>query len=116
MAKVFDFEYYRMKKLVEKRFRSRGLVFEVYMSTVEFVHYYIEPSYDNPVEHLTTDVSLKHLYDGNRDRFIATFSALVKYWEIEPMPHKELPIDREFEMFPTLGDLCKYIEKRVKYL
>ncbi|ARI77701.1 hypothetical protein [Halobacillus mangrovi] len=116
MAEVFDFQYYKTKKIVEKRFRNRGLIFEVYMSTVQFVHHYIEPTYDNPVEHLTTDINLKHLYNGDRDRFIATYAALVKYWEIEPFPNWEIPMNREFEMFPTLGDLCKYIEKRVKYL
>ncbi|MFQ3546040.1 hypothetical protein Q7A53_18315 [Halobacillus rhizosphaerae] len=114
MSNVFDFEQYKFKKDVKNQTQNKAIIVEVYITTVKFVCQYLDITYDHPVEYVTSDMELELLYCGDRDRFIKTFTAIITYWGIETGMENVLPPEEEFERFKTIGDLCIYIEKRVK--
>ncbi|UOQ43259.1 hypothetical protein MUN89_15160 [Halobacillus salinarum] len=116
MGKLYDFESYKIRKDVKSLTQNKGLVYEVYLSTVKYIHKYIDITYENPKENLTTDVELEEIFQGDRDLFLQTFADLIQYWGIEPMPNHDIPYGKEFVKFKTIGDLCSYIEERVNLL
>lgn len=116
MAEVYNFQDYKMRKNRGQELKDPRHVVAVYRSVVHFVHRYTNQQDENSTDHLATSVDLKQLYGNDGKKFIETFAALVDYWKIVPHPENDLPKDREFERFPTLGHLCSYIEKRVKNL
>ncbi|MBH0228904.1 hypothetical protein [Halobacillus yeomjeoni] len=111
MGDLYDYNYHKTKKLLQERFRHKGLVYEVYRSAVEFIHHNLEEKYDDPLDHLTTHVQLRELFKGDEQKLAATLNDLVQYWKIE---RSEERIQVGFEVLETIGDLCEYIEKRVK--
>ncbi|RWZ60820.1 hypothetical protein EQV77_05865 [Halobacillus fulvus] len=116
MADVFDFDVYKTKQMMKKKKRPQKLVYEIYLTAIQFIDRNIESTYDDPVEHLTTDMRLEEIYQGDYERFLATFASLAKYWGIDALPHAELTRGEPFGQIKTIGDLCHYVEKRVKSL
>ncbi|CDQ19985.1 hypothetical protein SAMN05192559_10371 [Halobacillus karajensis] len=116
MGELFNFKVFQQKKERETNIQDPRMVVAIYRSVVHFVHMYLDEIYEDPMDHLTTHSDLKSLYKNDRGKFLETFAALIQYWELPPNSDKELPYNKEFDCFPTIGDLCMYIEKRVKDL
>ncbi|WP_062513245.1 hypothetical protein [Halobacillus sp. KGW1] len=115
MAEVYNFKDYQKKKK-KRSFQDERTTVAIYKSVVHYVHMYIEPQYEEPFEHLTTNICVPELYKYNKGKFLETFASLLAYWNIEPHPESDIPRGEEFNYFPTIGHLCVYIEKRVKGL
>ncbi|MFC7061408.1 hypothetical protein [Halobacillus seohaensis] len=115
MGEVFDFDRYKSRKEIRK-VSQENVIYEIYLTTVKYVYRYSAVDLTNPVEHLTTDSELRHLFKEDRDRFYYAFSELTKYWGIEIERASAYPQGKEFEVFSTIGDLCVFIEGRTKGL
>lgn len=109
MAAVYDFSYYRARRLVKDRMKDKGLIYEVYLSTVQFVYENLWRNHQDGMEFLTTHSDLRELFKGDEQKFAATFMLINKYWELEPVVCQGM-----FDQFQTIGDVCHYIEKKVK--
>ncbi|MFD1017933.1 hypothetical protein [Thalassobacillus hwangdonensis] len=114
MGTLVDFGQYKQKRRRREGLSEKRVVYEVYLTTVKYVYKHIEQEFDNPVEHLTTAVNLSVLYKQDRNRFAATFADLISYWNLSPLTVNAIPVHRAFDEFETLGDLCAYIERRVR--
>ncbi|MCP3026331.1 hypothetical protein [Halobacillus sp. A5] len=110
MAEVYDFEQFKSKKEM-KRVTQENIVYEIYLSTVKYVRQY---SSADPVGHITTDLSLYRLFEGDRQLFHKAFKDLTDYWKIEVDSNIDYTAGKEFEAFPTVGHLCTFIEGRIK--
>ncbi|SDJ76110.1 hypothetical protein [Sediminibacillus albus] len=113
MGDLIDFEQKKTKKKLKEIAHAKGIVYEIYLSVVKYVYKYADSEMTNTSEYLTTEASLAALYKGDRDRFAATLKELANYWELDPPPQKEVPYNREFDAFQTIGDLCEFIEQKV---
>lgn len=116
MGELVDFNTFKKNRGEENLSDDPRLVVAVYQSVVYYVHMYMDEHYEDPVEHLTTNVSLRVLYRNDHNRFRMSFTALIRHWEITGNFQKEFSYQEAFVRFPTLGHLCAFIEKRVKVL
>ncbi|MBX0356706.1 hypothetical protein [Halobacillus sp. Nhm2S1] len=115
MGEIYSFRAFQSKKEKKKAQDPRTTV-AIYRSVVYYVHLYSDERNEHPLEHLTTNIELATIFKNDRDPFMEAFAALIQHWELPPNSHQELPRGRELSQFPTLGDLCIYIEKKVKEL
>ncbi|WP_077622203.1 hypothetical protein [Sediminibacillus massiliensis] len=113
MGELIDFDKIKTKKRLKQIANEKGIVYEIYLTVVKYVYKYANTDLVSTSEFLTTEADLYILYGGNKERFNATFAELVQYWDLAPLPEDEVPDNQEFERFPTIGDLCTYIEKKV---
>ncbi|REJ11177.1 hypothetical protein [Halobacillus trueperi] len=116
MGEVYSFKAFQSKKEKEKKIQDPRTTVAIYRSVVYYVHLYSDETYEHPLEHLTTNVKLATVLKNDRTKFLKTFAALVQHWDLPANSHQELAKNRELAQFPTLGDLCIYIEKKVKDL
>ncbi|MFC7321351.1 hypothetical protein [Halobacillus campisalis] len=112
MAEVFDFDRYKSKKEMKKT-THENLVYEIYLTTIKYVkkHGVFQPEHLG--DHITTDTSLKVIFNEDEEIFNKTFHELIKYWEINLDAVQTSLFDNNFENFPTVGDLCVFIEKEI---
>ncbi|MCA0969503.1 hypothetical protein LCM20_02715 [Halobacillus litoralis] len=113
MAEVYDFEYYKVRQLVKQQIRTKELVYEVYLSTVQFLHHYTETCHGHSFEYMTTDTSLREIFKDNEEAFWCIFTWIVKYWQLEVEELKKNPAPL-FEQFPTIGAVCLFIGEKTK--
>lgn len=117
MGEIYNFKAFQSKKEREKKkIQDPRTTVAIYRSVVYYVHLYSDETYEDALEHLTTNVKLATVFKNDRSKFLEAFAAIIQHWELPPNSHQELPGNRELAQFPTLGDLCIYIEKKVKDL
>ncbi|MGR9050414.1 hypothetical protein ACQ4XT_17420 [Halobacillus faecis] len=116
MGEIYSFKAFQSKKEREKKSQDPRTTVAIYRSVVYYVHLYSDETDQHPLEHLTTNIDLADIFKNDRDKFLEAFAALIQHWELPPNSHQELPEYQELSQFPTLGDLCIYIEKKVKDL
>ncbi|MYL48959.1 hypothetical protein GLV98_05655 [Halobacillus litoralis] len=116
MGEIYSFKAFQSRKEKEKKVQDPRTTVAIYRSVVYYVHLYCDETYEHPLEHLTTNIELATVFKKDRAKFLEAFAALIQHWELPQNSHLELPRYREFTQFPTLGDLCIYIEKKVKDL
>jgi hypothetical protein len=118
MGELYDFKSYQKRKSKYKEMESKDsrLIVAIYRSVVYYVHMYSKKTYDHPLEHMTTNVRLKNLYQNDKEKFLDSYAALIRHWEIPPHFAEEFKDVDVFVRFPTVGHLCAHIEKRVKDL
>ncbi|WP_173916667.1 hypothetical protein [Halobacillus sp. Marseille-Q1614] len=113
MTDVFDFRSYKTRKEI-KQISQRNRIYEIYLTTIEYVHKHRSPDYTPPGDYLSTSADLHAVFNGESCRFARAFSELVEYWNIEINPVEDYPLGSEFEHFPTVGHLCEFIERRLR--
>ncbi|UOR13042.1 hypothetical protein [Halobacillus amylolyticus] len=114
MVNVYDFNYFKTRKEVKETTNKRNHIYEVYLTTVKYVHKHSQMTYDNPVEYLTTNVELKKLFNGDEVQFSKAFDDLMNYWEINMGWKEETLVNEAFNKFPTIGHLCSFIDEKIK--
>lgn len=115
MGEIYDFKAFQKRKK-EKEQEDPRVVVAIYRSVVYYVQMYMEETYDYPREHMTTNVLLRNVYRNDREKFLESFAALIRHWNLPPKDIEEFTNEDVFDRFPTIGHLCVYIEKRVKDL
>ncbi|WLR47168.1 hypothetical protein LC065_16840 [Halobacillus litoralis] len=116
MGEVYSFKAFQSKKEKESKKQDPRTTVAIYRSVIYYVHLYSDETDQHPLEYLTTNIELADIFKNDRDKFLEAFAALIKHWELPQNSHQELPENRELTRFSTLGDLCMYIEKKVKDL
>ncbi|MEC3884670.1 hypothetical protein VKA52_13135 [Halobacillus sp. HZG1] len=115
MGEIYSFKAFQSKK-EKKKVQDPRTTVAIYRSVVYYVHLYSEETYEHPLEHLTTNIQLAVIFNNDRAAFLDAFAALIQHWDLPLNTHQELPPYEELAQFTTLGDLCLYIEKKVKDL
>lgn len=114
MGEIIDFETRRARKEVKNTAGEKGVIYEIYLSVVKYVNEQLREEYDNPVENLNTKTYLYLVYQGDEDRFLSSFTNLLDYWDLNHTYLHDIPSGKEFEKFNTIGDICSFIEQRVR--
>ncbi|UOQ92961.1 hypothetical protein MUO14_21580 [Halobacillus shinanisalinarum] len=114
MMNVYDFDYFKTRKEVKETINKKKRIYEIYLTTVKFVHKHSQSTYHYPVEYLTTNEELKKMYNGNEVQFSKAFDDLMHYWGISLGSKEEIFENKAFNKFPTIGHLCSFIEDRIK--
>lgn len=115
MGEIYDFKAFQKRKKGKENEDPRVVV-AIYRSVVYYVHMYMEETYDLPMEHMTTNCLLKSVYRNDEGKFLESFTALIRHWDIRPEDAEVFMNEEVFDRFPTIGHLCVYIEKKVKDL
>ncbi|MCP3030601.1 hypothetical protein LF817_04540 [Halobacillus sp. A1] len=112
MAEVFDFDCYKSKKEMKKA-THENLIYEIYLTTIKYVKKHGVFQSGHPGGHITTDTSLKVIFNEEEEIFNKTFHELIKYWGINLDAVQTSLFDNNFENFATVGDLCVFLEKEI---
>ncbi|TGB05132.1 hypothetical protein [Halobacillus salinus] len=115
MGEVCDFRFYQSRKLVKERARNKKLIYEVYLSTIQFVHLTADGTYEDPGDYLNTSTDLRELYMNDEEKFWQMFDLVKKYWRLEIKYGNEI-FGRAFDAFPTVESLCFFIKKEMKIM
>ncbi|KGP71625.1 hypothetical protein [Pontibacillus yanchengensis] len=113
MGELIDLEIRRARKELKEYTNSKGIAYEIYLTVVKYVNEHLDEGYKKPVENLTTETLLELVYQGDRERFKATFQELMHYWKLDIDMEDVQTQEGIFITFKTVGDLCIYIEKKV---
>ncbi|WP_079529610.1 hypothetical protein [Halobacillus hunanensis] len=114
MTNIYNFDFYKVRKEVKGVTKKRTTVYEIYLSTVKFVHKHGKGSYPNNAEYLTTQTDMRKFFNEDESALLCVLEDLKNYWEISGDTQEELIMTLVFEEFPTLGHVCSFIESRVK--
>ncbi len=114
MTNIYNFDFYKVRKEVKGVTKKRTTVYEIYLSTVKFVHKHGKGSYHNNAEYLTTQTNMRKFFNGDESALSRALEDLMNYWEIGGDNGEKLMRTVVFEEFPTLGHVCTFIESRVK--
>ncbi|WP_226578088.1 hypothetical protein [Halobacillus litoralis] len=113
MSRIFDFQgYVNKKKRLYTGDSHRSIDLEIYRSVVHHLQLSRIETYDEHIEVITTSTPLKLFYERDEQRFIHMFTSLLHQWNLIVEGEQE----GLYERFPTVGDLCLYIKRRVKAL
>jgi len=116
MAKIYEFkqyETYMKNKLNKKMAMENGLAFDILFSITRFIYLHMEVKPEHMFDSIKVLSSTQELFNNDRARFAAAFVDLIQHWELGPLPEEEIPMDREFEMFPTVEHLCIFVEEKI---
>lgn len=113
MAQIINFDKLTIKNVVKKQFGVNQLEFEILLTVIRFLYAYMEDEMDDPIEQINPNASIEDLFNGDRERFANSYVELMKYWEITDIGWNEIPLNKEFEMFRKVEDLCLYVERKV---
>ncbi|MFD2923985.1 hypothetical protein [Halobacillus naozhouensis] len=114
MTNIYNYDFYKVRKEVKGVTEKKTMVYEIYLSTVKYVHKHSEGSYHNNAEYLTTQADLRNFFDGDEAALLRALGDLMNYWGIDTDNEVDPMRTGGFEEFPTLGHVCSYIERRVK--
>lgn len=113
MAKIINFEKLTIQNIVNKQLGFQQLEFEILLTVIRYVYTYMEQQLEDPIEHIHPKCLLEELFEGNAQRFAYAFAELLKYWEISELSWDEIPLNKEFETFRTIEDLCLFLERKI---
>lgn len=113
MAQIISFEKMSVKKAIDNRLGFDQLEFEILITVMRYLFAYMEDECDNPFEVIHLNASIKELMSGSQERFAHVYVELMKYWELDGIDWKEIPLDSPFETFQTVEDLCLYMDKKI---
>ncbi|MYL34727.1 hypothetical protein GLW08_02925 [Pontibacillus yanchengensis] len=113
MGELIDLEIRRARKELKEYTNSKGIAYEIYLTVVKYINEHLDEGYKKPVENLTTETLLELVYQGDRERFKATFQELMHYWKLDVDMEDVQSLEGIFTTFKTVGDLCIYLEKKV---
>ncbi|WP_281657882.1 hypothetical protein [Halobacillus sp. Cin3] len=114
MAELYSFHSFKKRKETTELIQDKRLPVAVYQSVLYYIHLDVTELQQPAFEYMSTQGSLQEIYHDNRLLFLHTFQSLLVHWKLLYTPHV-LP-ENPFAFFGTVGDLCAYIEKRVKAL
>ncbi|WP_101843694.1 hypothetical protein [Halobacillus sp. Marseille-P3879] len=114
MTNVYNFEKFKSKKEIRK-VTQENIVYEIYLTTVKYVLRYSIFESEDLEKPITTESSLNYLFNGSPERFSKAFNGLADYWNIDIDSTGLYPTGKEFQVFPTVGHLCIFIEGKIKY-
>jgi hypothetical protein len=116
MTKIYEFQQYKnyiKNKLNKKMEAEKTLAFEILFSITKYIYLHMEIKPEHMFETITVSASTSELFNDNRGRFATAFVELIEHWNLGPLPEEEIPMDKEFETFPTVEDLCLFVEEKL---
>lgn len=113
MAKIINFEKLAIQNIVNKQLGFQQLEFEILLTVIRYVYAYMDQELEDPIEHIHPKFRLDELFEGDTQRFAYAFAELLKYWEIKDLSWDEIPLNKEFETFRTIEDLCLFLERKI---
>ncbi|MCA1023532.1 hypothetical protein [Halobacillus litoralis] len=114
VADLYSFQHFKKQRETSGKTADKRLPAAVYRSVLYYIRLDAAELQQPAFEYLSTQCSLREIYRNNQLLFLRTFQTLLTHWKlISGTP--TLP-EYPFTVFGTVGDLCAYIEKRVKAL
>jgi len=113
MAKVYNFEQIVKNKLNKTIKKEHEIDFEILVSIIKFIYIHMENRPNDIFENITPVSMTQELFKGDRNRFAAAFVDMIEYWNLGPLPEEEIPMDEEFERYPTVEDLCMFVDEKI---
>jgi len=116
MTKIYNFkqyETYMKKKLNKKLATENKLAFDILFSITKFIYLHMEIKPEHMFDSIKVLSSTEELFKKDRARFAAAFVDIVQHWKLGPLPEEEIPMDCEFETFPTVEHLCVFVEEKI---
>lgn len=113
MAEIINFEKLTIKNIVNKQLGFSQLEFEILLTVIRYLYAYMEKELDDPIDEIHPHASIEELFGGNRERFAHAFVELLKYWELDSITWNEIPLNKGFETFKKVEDLCLFVEEKL---
>lgn len=113
MAHIIDFQKHLMKKTLKNDVLRDEVEFEIALTVAKYIYAYMQEKFDDPLDVITFNASTSQLFKGERNRFTAALLEIFEYWEIDITEENVELFDNEFELFPTVEEICSFLERRV---
>ncbi len=83
MGELIDFDRARTKRKLKEIAAKKGIVYEIYLTVIKYVYKYMASENKHSIDFLTTEAKLEEVFEGNVNRFAASFSEIMQYWDLE---------------------------------
>lgn len=108
MTKIINLDDFRQK--LEQKF-DKNENRNIYLTVVKSIYTHMEKKPELLFETINLEASTKELFGEDRNRFAYAFVEMVQKLEIGILRDDQIPLDKEFEAFPKVMDLCVFFEK-----
>lgn len=112
MAEIYDFNQFK-KNMQKKVKKEESIEMDILLSVMKEIYMHMVEQPDDIFDAIDIASKTEDLLSHDRSRFAAMFVGLVEYWNIGPLSEEEIPMDEEFERFPTVEDLCVFIDEKL---
>jgi hypothetical protein len=113
MGDIIDFDKMKTKKRIKQIAAEKGIVYQIFLSVVQYISKHVEQDEGVPIEFLTTDKRLVDIFRGDLEKLESCIDELISYWDLQWDIQEAGKTVASMDSIQTVGDLCSYFEKKI---